>query len=329
MSLRELDLHLTNLCTLECEHCVFSSGERALPQIGFDNVSALVDDFSSLTDHEGTINIFGGEVLLRKDLLEVIRKVRSEGLRIGITTNCQIPRSIIDVILRQDIQRITSDLDGATPETHDRLRNKKGNFGTVIGVLSKAVEKRIFTTVNSVLNTGNIHEIDEILELCRRLGINGLAFYYLTPTGRGKGIKNKCVDAKSWLEAKKRVENWVRQNNPSFTVVWEEAYENSDSVNINSWRCEKDHTETVFVRCDGEVYSCALLEGSSCSLGNVQKDKLSIILDRREEKAFDRLRGCPALAFHEYGDPSRPDPRIVPAGIKLGCPYNCQTLHEK
>ena len=124
------------------------------------------------------------------------------------------------MVLEQDIQRITSDLDGATPETHDCLRNKKGNFRTVIEVLKRAVEKRIFTTVNSVLNTDNIHEVEEILELCRRPGINGMAFYYLTPTGRGKRIRDKCIGAKNWIEAKERVKNWVRQNNPSFTVVW-------------------------------------------------------------------------------------------------------------
>ena len=329
MGLKELDLHGTNLCTLECGHCVFSSGERKLPQMGTDAIYALVDDFSSLTNHEGTINIFGGEILLRKDLIEIIQKVRSEGLKIGITTNCQVPRSIIDMVLEQDIQRITSDLDGATPWTHDRLRNKEGNLRTVIEVLKRAVEQRIFITVNSVLNTDNIHEVEEILELCRGLEISGLAFYYLTPTGRGKRIKGKCIDAKSWLVAKERVKNWVKQNNPAFTVVWEEAYENADSVNDTPWRCEKDHAETVFVRCDGEVYSCALLEGSAVSLGNVQREKLSAILAHREEKAFDRSKGCPALAFNEYQDVSRPDPRVAPDGIKLGCPYNCQILHGK
>lgn len=329
MGLKELDFHGTNLCTLECEHCVFSSGERKLPQMGTEEISALVNDFSSLTNHEGTINIFGGEILLRKDLIEIIRRVRSEGLGIGITTNCQVPKSIIDMVLEQDIQRITSDIDGATPETHDRLRNKEGNWGTVIEVLKRAVGKRIFTTVNSVLNTDNIHEVEEILELCRGLGINGLAFYYLTPTGRGKGIKHKCIDAKSWLEAKERVGNWVKQNDPAFTVVWEEAYVNTDSVDDTPWRCEKDHTETVFVRCDGEVYSCALLEGSAVSLGNVQIEKLSAILAQRKGKAFDRSKGCPALAFHEYRDVTRPDPRISPDGIKLGCPYSCQILHGK
>ena len=96
--------------------------------------------------------------------------------------------------------------------------------------------------------------------------------------------------------AKKGVKNWVKQNNPAFTVVWEEAYENADSERYPV-EMRKDHAETVFVRCDGEVYSCALLEGSAVSLGNVQREKLSAILAHREEKAFDQSKGCPALAL--------------------------------
>lgn len=329
MGLKELDLHITNKCVLRCRHCVFSSGERSLPEMNFEKISQLIDDFSIITAHKGTINLFGGEALLREDIFNIIDKAKKEGLSVGITTNCHVPEDLIEKLLEQRIDRLTSNLDGATSETHDWLRNMKGNFNEVMKTLKKSVAKNIYTTINSVLHKDNINQVISILELCRTISVNGLAFYYLTPIGRGVNIGDKIIDSQKWLDTKSIVLDWIKNNSPQFSVCWEEAYESVNSFINASWRCENKHEETIFIRCDGEVYSCALLEGAPCSLGNVNKDNLQTILTRREAKAFARSNGCPALAFHKYRDLSKTDPRDCSKSIKLGCPYNYQILNEK
>jgi MoaA/NifB/PqqE/SkfB family radical SAM enzyme len=299
------------------------------PEMSFDKISELIDEFAVITSHKGTINLFGGEALLRSDIFEIIKKAKKEGLSVGITTNSHLPEHFLDKLLEQDMDRITCDLDGATPETHDWLRNMKGNFKEALKTLKKSVAKKIFTTVNSVLYKNNINQVLPILELCKKIGVDGLAFYYFTPTGRGANIVDQVVDPEKWMETKKIVLGWIKENSPKFTVCWEEAYQLIKSPTRPPWRCEEKHTETVFVRCDGEVYSCALLEGADCSLGNVNKDKLEKILTKRKEKAFARSGGCPALAFHKYHDLSKPDPRTCPKSLKLGCPYDYLILNEK
>lgn len=329
MSLKEIDLHITNKCSLRCKHCVFFSGDRILPEMNLKELFKIIDDFSDLTAHKGTINLFGGEALLRKDIFNIISKAKKEGLSVGITTNCHVSDDFIEKLLKQKINRLTSDLDGATPKTHDWLRNMKGNFNKVIKTLKKSVAKNIYTTVNSVLYKNNINQTLSILELCKSIRVHGLAFYYLTSTGRGINLGNQIVGPKKWLDTKKIVLNWIEQHSPQFTVCWEEAYESINSFKKNLWRCEGQHTETIFVRCDGEVYSCALLEAAPCSLGNITKEKLNTILSRREKKAFSRSNGCPALAFHKYRNLSKSDPRAYSKTIKLGCPYSYQILNEK
>ncbi len=328
MALKELDLHITNKCNLRCKHCVFSSGERILPEMSFNKISRLIKDFSVMTAHKGIINIFGGETLLRKDAFAVIKEAKKRGLSVGVTTNCHLPINLINKLFDQKVDRITCDLDGATPETHDWLRNNKGNFYEVIEVLKKSVSKNIYTTVNSVLYKKNIDQVIEILELCNKIGIYGLAFYYLTPTGRGVNINDQVIGSKRWLKTKELVYGWIKKYSPSFSVFWEEAYEPVDNIKKNYWRCEKKHSETIFIRCDGEVYSCALLDGAPCSLGNINHDSLNDVLSKRKEKAFVNLRGCPALAFHKYGVLSKVDPRSSSRSIKLGCPYNYLILND-
>ena len=64
-----------------------------LPQMGTDAIYALVDEFSSLTNHEGTINIFGGEILLRKDLIEIIQKLE---VKLKDRNNNKLPSSKVN-----------------------------------------------------------------------------------------------------------------------------------------------------------------------------------------------------------------------------------------
>ncbi len=313
-----------------CKHCVFSSGKRQIAEMNFDKIAELIKKFAEITFNKGIINLFGGEVLLRADIFKIIREAKNYNLSVGITTNCNASKKIILKLLDQEINRITTNLDGATPKTHDWLRSTKGNFNKVIEMLKLFVARDIFTTINSVLHKDNIHEAIPLLELCKKLKVSALAFYFLTPTGRGSNIIDKVVKPDKWLETEAEVINWIKKHSPKFGITWEQAYEPVDYSKKVSlpWRCEKNHTETIFIRCDGEVYSCALLEGAPCSLGNVKNNNLKNILDNRSKNAFTREFGCPALAFHVNKNLQSTDPRISTNSIKLGCPYEYKILNK-
>lgn len=330
MYLKELDLHITNKCGMLCKHCVFASGERQIAEMNFDKIAELIKEFAEITSNKGVINLFGGEPLLRLDVFKIIKETKKYNLSVGITTNCNSPKKNVLKLLDQKIDRITTNLDGATPKTHDWLRNTEGNFNKVIEMLKLFVARDIFTTINSVLYKDNIHEAIPLLELCKQLKASALAFYFLTPTGRGLKIIDKVVKPNKWLETKAEVINWIKKHSPKFAITWEQAYEpvNFSKKVSSPWRCEKNHKETLFIRCDGEVYSCALLEGAPCSLGNVKEDSLKSILDNRSKNAFTRGHGCPALAFHVNKSLQSVDSRVSTRLIKLGCPYEYKILNK-
>jgi MoaA/NifB/PqqE/SkfB family radical SAM enzyme len=330
MGLEELDLHVTNRCVLACRHCVFSSGERHINEMNTGEMLRLIDDFAGISSKKGTINLFGGEPLIRPDIFDMIKEAKRAGLSVGVTTCCQVPEKTIMKLLNSGIDRFTTNLDGATAKSHDWLRNAKGNFDKGIKTLRMFVSRGIYTTVNSVIHQGNIDEAAAILELCEGLGINAQAFYYFTPTGRGLGMKDKMVGPDMWLKTKSKVEDWIEKKSPGFGISWEQAYEPfCNSEKQPPWRCEKGHTRTLFIRCDGEAYSCALLDGAPCALGNARKDRLKDMLKGRDKKAFRRDRGCPALAFHVHKNLRRADPRVSTGLIGLGCPYEYRILRRE
>jgi radical SAM protein with 4Fe4S-binding SPASM domain len=181
--------------------------------------------------------------------------------------------------------------------------------------------------VNSVLHRDNLKDVPLILELCQNIGVHGLAFYFFTPVGRGAAMANGIIPPHRWMYTKNKVLVWIKKFSPRFRIYWEEAYESIDKPSLLPWRCEKEHTDTIFVRCDGDVFSCALLEATPCRLGNCTNEQLDSILQRRRQKAFSRSRGCPALAFQKSQNFSRTDPRDHSRTTKLGCPYNYQLLN--
>jgi len=325
MNLKEIDLHLTNLCNLKCRHCVFSSGERKIKEMSLDAIKKIIKEFASI-NNKGVVNLFGGETLLRLDILDIIQEVKKQRLMVGITTNCEVPNSLLKKILGMDIDRITANLDGASAQTHDWLRNKKDNFEKSKRALKFFVSQGVFTTVNSVIHKDNIFEVISILDLCQALKVDALAFYFLTPTGRGIDLIDKIVGPNQWLLTKGIIIKWILDNNPKFKISWEQAYETSKDNKL-AWRCEKNNTDTIFIRCDGEVYSCALLEGSPCSLGNITQKTIREVLKNRTKKSFCRDNGCPAISFHVNKNVYGRDPRTSTNLINVGCPYEYRILN--
>lgn len=75
---------------------------------------------------------------------------------------------------------ITFSLDGATEETHDKLRGK-GSFRRVLKAMSVCVAEDIPFTINNVVSAHNRHELQDMAQLATQLGSRGLRFGHLMP----------------------------------------------------------------------------------------------------------------------------------------------------
>jgi MoaA/NifB/PqqE/SkfB family radical SAM enzyme len=313
---------------MNCRHCLYSSGKRGEGEMNFVEIKKIIDEFNQISNGRGTINIFGGEVFLREDIFDVIDYIISSRLKIGITTNVNLPDEVIKKISSRKIGRITIDLDGGNAESHEWLRNKKGHFNQSLRAIEFFVKSGIFTATNVVLHNKNADEIESILELCRTLKLNFVSFYLFTPLGRGKNISNLMIDAKKWKELRGRVEEWIGNNQPEFGIIWERSYEFSKIINdLPVALCSGCPSDVLDIRYDGNVYYCGLLSAVDYGcLGNVKKEKLSEIINKREKCAVKIETGCSALAY--ANNPKELiDPRSNSRGIVPVCPYDWEVLH--
>lgn len=320
MKLKTLNFHLTNRCNMRCRHCLYSCGEEKIDEMNLQEVKKIIKEFAEISKKKGTINMFGGEIFLRKDIFDIIDYAISLGIAVGITTNANLSEKTIKEIIKRKINRLSVDIDGADSNSHDWLRNKEGHFCQSLKVIKAFVRSGKFTTSNIILHLGNVQEIERILDLCQKIGINSISCYLFTPLGRGNKIKDLVIDPIKWKETRRRVKEWIDANSPNFAVIWERSYkyDTNKNADLSSSLCYDKSNDAINVRCDGNVYYCCLLFGKDFGyIGNLRKETLRKIIANRKKGIIKISIGCPALVYNH--NPMK----IVPF-----CPYDWEVLYS-
>lgn len=330
MKLETLNLHLTNRCNMRCRHCLYSCGEEKIDEMNLREVKKIIKEFSEISKNKGTINMFGGEIFLRKDIFDIIDYAISLGIAIGITTNANLSKKTIEEIIKRKIDRLSVDINGADANSHDWLRNKEGHLLQSLEVIKVFVRSGKFTASNIILHRDNVQKIEKIFDLCKKIGVSSVSCYLFTPLGQGNSIKNLMIGPVEWKETRRRVKKWIDNNSPEFAVIWERSYEYSDDKNINpsSFLCYNKSSDMINIRCDGNVYYCCLLFGMDLGYtGNLKKETLKKIISKRGKVIKKVDLGCPALAYN-HNPVKFIDPRISVNNIVPVCLYDWEVLYS-
>lgn len=321
--LREIDFHITNKCNMNCIHCLYDSGKKSMDEMELDDIKRVIKEFSIVSNRSGSINLFGGEIFVRKDIFNIIETVKEEGLKLGIITNGYFNETIFKKIVECKPERLTIDLDGASVDTHDWLRNKKGSFEKSIDTIRKFIENKINVSVTTVLNKRNVAEIENMLKLCEDLGIYSISFFMMTPLGRGENLKEYVLNGNEWIETKNKVQNWVERNKPKFSIIWENAFIEEDKSDSQKILCNNFCGDVLNIKCNGDVYFCGLLTSQDKGkIGNVRYESLGDIIKKANTKVLN-MKGCFALQLDESKNK-----KVVSCNAIAGCPYNIEQLNK-
>lgn len=126
----DINIDITRKCTLKCRHCYNHSGEMNNDELTSDELFRIMNDLAST--RPDNFCICGGEPLLKKEIIfrfiDHQKKINSE-MNIGMVTNGELlTESIGEKLIYYGLNNIQFSIDGATENSHDWLRNKKGLF---------------------------------------------------------------------------------------------------------------------------------------------------------------------------------------------------------
>ena len=170
-------LLMTYRCTNDCFMCdtlevAKDRKSKGMKELDAAGLKALVDGFAELG--VPALSLTGGEPLLRPEVPELVTYARSKGLLVHLNTNGMlVDEAMALTLLKAGIDSVNISLDGALPETHDRLRRAKGGFARVeraVAALRKARGKASGPAVNlvTVVSSENLEELPAIIGLARQ-----------------------------------------------------------------------------------------------------------------------------------------------------------------
>ncbi len=179
----------TMRCNLTCEFCYVGDllnleGEwrEELPidvlQRAFPNQDGL------------QVSLTGGEIFMRKDIMELMEVFREKGYTCGyLTTNGTIineerAEAMADLAARGFLRHISVSIDGPG-EVHDNARGVKGTFERTSAGLARlqAAAKRKGAPLRVSINTTVAHEslevLDQMADVAENLGVDAIGLNHL------------------------------------------------------------------------------------------------------------------------------------------------------
>lgn len=186
--------NVTLKCNLKCPHCYINAAEREIPdELSTDAAKMLIHQIVEVS--RPLLILSGGEPLLRKDIFELIQYGKERGLKMamgsnGILINDKIARKLKNA----GITTVSISLDSSIPERHDEFRGLEGSWERAIEAIKALKRNEVLTQVNTTVTKQNYDEIDDIMSLVEKLGVENFHLFFLVPTGRGTKIDDISPD---------------------------------------------------------------------------------------------------------------------------------------
>jgi radical SAM protein with 4Fe4S-binding SPASM domain len=178
----------TSRCNLDCVHC-YAASDRGEPEMDTAAATAMLEN---LAEFGVPVVLFsGGEPLLRPDLLGLIRRAASLGMRAVLSTNGTLIDSPTAERLRQaGVGYVGISLDGLGA-IHDRFRGQAGAFDRAVEGIRHCRQAGLKVGLRFTLTRRNVSEADGIFSLLVREDISRACFYHLVYAGRGANLRDE------------------------------------------------------------------------------------------------------------------------------------------
>ena len=175
-----LQISLTSRCNLRCKMCSVWENANKNDELSLEEIKNVIDQSQEWGIKE--INLCGGEPLLSEVCFDVIDYAKKHDMRVILTTNgTTINENVAKRLLESGLDIITISLDGAYPQTHDKIRGQPGAYDKIVqGIRYLNTFKKTSRLVKVLILTISNYNLDELeayFYLAKDLSVDAL---YLT-----------------------------------------------------------------------------------------------------------------------------------------------------
>jgi len=267
--------YLTEKCNLNCKYCY--EGEKGTNELSFSDIKKVLDREVESKSKACQISFFGGEPLLKKDLIyevvnyaEKLEKNNDIKFTYSITTNgTLIDREFIKLVKKKDFL-VGISLDG-NKETHNKNRytySGEGTFDIVVDNTRELLKSAHRVVAMPVITKNNYKDMTENARYLFDVGFTHVncAFDY-----SADWTDEDIVPLRKEYEKLAELYYEKTKNNNEFSLL---PLDDKINTHIKKENCEerciiaKKH---INIASDGKYYPCMQFVGKSeLEIGNIE-----------------------------------------------------------
>ena len=285
--LKFLFLELTLRCNERCIHCGSSCGDVPSEELSLKQYRQILDEIAADFDVRSfQLCITGGEPLMRRDFFDIMAYAHELGYNWGMTSNAVlIDREAARKLRETGMKTISVSIDGLR-ETHDAFRRTPGAYDGAMRGIQNLIDEGGFKhiQVTTVINHGNMDELDELYEIMCGLDIDSWRVIGVEPIGRALDHPEILLDDADW----KRLFDFIREKRMEDMPV---TYGCSHYLGLDYEREVREHyylcnagIYVASIMCNGDIGSCLDIEKRPETIqGNILRDRFKDVWEQRFE----------------------------------------------
>ncbi len=267
-----MKIELTNFCNLACPMCPHEQMQRDVGYMKPALFRKIIDE--STPDLEFAYLHHLGESLFHGKIGELIKYGRQKGVAMGLSTNATyLDHRKGKVLLESGLDFLVISMDGASPDTYDRIR-VGGDFATTVKNvraffdLKKQLPNHLTVVVQMIVTAQNHHEVKRFAKLWS-----------------ADGAQVMIKEARDWAGQVKLVQISKPSKDPQVGVEAPPAFQAPAPVQHTP--CKMLWSELT-VLWDGAVVPCVNVFERENILGDFSTQTLQQIWNGEEMQRFRR-----------------------------------------
>ncbi len=278
-------IEITDKCDLKCKMCdIWKRRSKELSTKQWINLAKELGDIGVTA-----VGITGGEPLLRNDIAEIIKALKSQNMIVHLNTNGTIPNTA-ERLKNSGIDSVTVSID-FFGEKHDKNRGMKDCFKKAVQTLrdlKKAGIKRV--GIGTLIMGQDTKHLEKLTKLAFDLNI------FISFAGFDLGLTNKQKESRKknfrrFIEGVNKIKE-LRKKYKNIMVL--PAYLNyMKRQSIDQKRIDWCYAgfATCIIRANGDVQPCYSLN----SAGNIKKETFKSIWN--SDKMRKLTKRCSKICF--------------------------------
>ena len=282
----------TTRCNLHCRHCgsdcKSAPVQQDMPRDVFMQAMDTIPRNHRPKDF--TVVLTGGEPLLRPDITDVIKEIRSRGFGVGMVSNGFFyDEKTHSELRRAGLGALTISLDGLT-DTHNWMRGHQSSYDKACKAISIAsADRGLAFDVVTCVHKRNLPELPAIRDRLEELGAGHWRLFTIIPIGRAAADPDMRLSPQELRQMMDFIAG-CRKNSGALKVSfscegWLGPYENV--VRDTPFFCRAG-VNIASVLIDGTICACPNIDREAFGQGNVCKDNFYEVWQTRFQPFRDR-----------------------------------------